>query len=119
MYNIVIIQMFFFIIYALSTSVMKIVYKYDMEAYNGGYYHSYKQSMFEKEMDDNTKKNLLNKIHSDLQKKELLDSLLDPSINNNEKYFYSINNNEKNTINKYGIFDINKGGLTKDWDFDF
>ena len=111
--------MFSFIIYALSTSVMKIVFISDIDSYKGGYYHSYKQSMFEKEMDDKTKTNLLNKVHLDFQKKELLDFLLVPSISNNVKYIHSIKYNDKSTFNNYGIVDIKKGGLTNDWDFDF
>jgi hypothetical protein len=113
---------------------MKILFKYDMDAYHAGYYHSYEQSINQKEMSEFQKTILLNKLHLHYMKKDLLDYLSfrtkDPQ-NTMEFYERIIKNHHfyqkmdcLEEITEYRSFlplktEIKKGGLYKDWDFSF
>ena len=126
--------MFLFHIFMLTCNVMKVVYKYDMDSYNGGYFHSYQQKINENEFTDDQKMKLLNKIHIQFEKKDLLDYLLlETKKKDNSIEFYNriVRNKLTRPISFFtngnididcvssGTIELKNGGLYNDWDFKF
>lgn len=93
---------------------MKISLNLDSDIYNTGYYHSYIHPYGEKEMDDFTKINILNKINLNYEKKDLINYLLNPLESTHDKIIKCLKNENDFNYNKYGVT-ITNGGLLDDW----
>jgi hypothetical protein len=104
--------MFLFFIFTITSNILKILYKSDIDAYYAGYYHSLEHSIHEPEMGEYKHRMLLNRLQIHYENKALMDSLLDPKISSNKK-LAKINNPIK-----IDALDIKKGGLFNDWKFE-
>ena len=97
--------MLLYLILAITSNIMRIIYKSDIDCYNAGYYHSFEQSIY-----DQSRQILLNRIQINYEKKMLLDFILDSKNSNNDKVDIISPLSSTPQITK-----ISNGGLYNDW----